>query len=88
MRKFCLVKLNIFLRPSNNQNACKGFVWESRIPHSVLVRNLCDIKVYSASLITEFEFQKKVNHGPEWNVEFLFPNKPFHSITLISGSVR
>ena len=36
----------------------------------------------------EFEFQKKVNHGPEWNVEFLFPNMLFTSIFLISRSVR
>ena len=28
----------------------------------------------------------KVNHGPEWNVESSFPNLPFTSIFLISGS--
>ena len=36
----------------------------------------------------EFQFQEKVNHGPEWNVEFSFPNMPFSGIFLISGSVR
>ena len=32
------------------KNACKGFVWESRIPCSILVHDLCGIEVYIASL--------------------------------------
>ena len=43
-------KIKHLLRPNNNQNACKGFVWESRIPHSILVNDLCSIDVYIVSL--------------------------------------
>ena len=37
---------------------------------------------------TKSEFQKKVNHGPEWNVEFLFQSMSRASICLISRSIR
>ena len=37
---------------------------------------------------TEFEFQLEVDHGLEWNVEFMFQSMPFNSIFLISGFMR
>ena len=69
----------------------------------MLVRGLCGNRefhipfwsmIYVALKFTlavgdaEFQFQSKVNHGPEWNMEFLFPNMPITSIFLISGSVK
>ena len=42
MRKVCLVKSRIFMT--------KRFVWESRIPRSILVQDLCGIEVCIASL--------------------------------------
>ena len=53
MRKFCFVKSETHhtsLRPDNQNNACKGFVWESRIPHSILVHYLWGKEVYNISL--------------------------------------
>ena len=36
--------------PTIKKNACKEFVWESRIPHSSLVHYLCGIEVYIVNI--------------------------------------
>ena len=45
----CLVKSNI-CKTQQQSNACKGFVWESRIPHAILAHDLFGIEVCIASL--------------------------------------
>ena len=48
MRKYFFVKSPLF-KTEKLENACKGFVWGSKIPCSILVHDLCGIKVYIVS---------------------------------------
>ena len=39
------ISVHFTLRPRNEENAGKGFVWESRIPRPILVHNLLEIEI-------------------------------------------
>ena len=52
--KILFGKLTHHLRSNNQKNPCKGFAWESKIPRSILVFDLCSIEVYVVSFRNRF----------------------------------
>ena len=85
MRQLFLVTSHI----SKTQQLAKcleGIEWESKIPRSIRVHDLCGIEVHIASFRKRILIQQQVNNLPEWNEESSFPNMPLMSIFLISGS--
>ena len=52
-----------------------------RVPHSILVHDLLaiEIKILFQKMTVALNLvQFQINHGPEWNVEFLIPKQSPH----------
>ena len=48
-KKILFDRITHHLDSEIRKNACKGFIWESNIPRSILVHDLCAIEVHIVS---------------------------------------
>ena len=87
------MEVSIILWAQKFGNAGKGFVWEPRfhIPFWSMIYLLFKLKFFSETENSiEFESQYQINHGPEWNVEFLIliktPYRHFSNFCVLKMS--